>query len=59
MSQGLGIYKYCLVVEASFYSDNVECLPVASASWVQFPAGAGKILSLYKLLYNNYKQCRS
>ena len=50
MSQGLGIYKYtfyCLAVEAGFYSDVVECLPVDPASWVRFPAGTGKIFSLY------------
>ena len=36
MSQGLGIiiiYFYCLVVEASFYRDVVECLPVDPATW--------------------------
>ena len=38
---------YCLAVEAGFYSDAVECLPVNPAFWVQFPAGAGKIFSLY------------
>ena len=38
---------YCLVVEAGFYSDMVECLPVDPATWVRFPAGAGKIFSLY------------
>ena len=38
---------YCLAVEAGFYSDVVECLPVDPASWVRFPAGAGKIFSLY------------
>ena len=38
---------YCLAVEAGFYSDVVECLPVDPASWVRFPAGAGKIFLLY------------
>ena len=38
---------YCLAVEAGFYSDVVECLPVDPATWVRFPAGAGKIFSLY------------
>ena len=38
---------YCLAVEAGFYSDVVECLPVDPATWVPFPAGAGKIFSLY------------
>ena len=38
---------YCLVVEAGFYSNVVECLPVDPASWVRFPAGTGKIFSFY------------
>ena len=38
---------YCLAVEAGFYSDVVECLPVNPATWVRFPAGTGKIFSLY------------
>ena len=41
---------YCLAVEAGFYSDVVECLPVDPASWVRFSAGAGKIFSLYDKL---------
>ena len=41
------IHFYCLAVEAGFYSDVVECLPVDPASWVRFPAGTGKIFSLY------------
>ena len=41
------IHFYCLAVEAGFYGDVVECLPVDSATWVRFPAGAGKIFSLY------------
>ena len=41
------IHFYCLAVEASFYSDVVECLPVDPATWVRFPAGTGKIFSLY------------
>ena len=36
------IHFYCLAVEAGFYSDVVECLHVDPATWVQFPAGAGK-----------------
>ena len=44
MSQSLGIY--CLVVEAHFYSDVVECLPVDPATWFRFRAGTGKIYSL-------------
>ena len=36
------IHFYCLAVEAGFYSDVVECLPVDPATWVRFPAGAGK-----------------
>ena len=43
------IHFYCLVVEAGFYSDVVECLPVDPATWVRFPAGAGKIFSLYDI----------
>ena len=43
---------YCLAVEAGgFYSDAVECLPVNPASWVRFPAGAGKIFSLYDIKF--------
>ena len=38
---------YCLVVEAGFYSQVVECLPVDPATLVRFPAGEGKIFSLY------------
>ena len=38
---------YCLAVEAGFYSDVVECLPVDPATWVRFPAVTGKIFSLY------------
>ena len=41
------IHFYCLAVEAGFYSDVVECLPVDPATWVRFPAGTGKIFSLY------------
>ena len=47
VSKGLGIY--CLAVEAGFYSDVVECLPVNPATWVRFPAGVGKIFSLYDI----------
>ena len=39
------IHFYCLAVEAGFYSDVVECLPVNPATWVRFPAGAGRIFS--------------
>ena len=45
---------YCLAVEAGFYIDVVECLPVDPASWVGLPAGAGKIF----LLYDNEKKKR-
>ena len=38
---------YCLAVEAGFYSDMVECLPVDPATWVRLAAGIGKIFSLY------------
>ena len=38
MSQGIGIYIYtqfyCLAVEAGFYSNVVECLPVDPATQV-------------------------
>ena len=37
----------CLAVEADFYSNVVECLPVDQATWVRFPTEAGKIISLY------------
>ena len=40
MSHGPGIY--CLAVEAGFYSDEVEFLPVNPATWVPFPAGTGR-----------------
>ena len=43
------IHFNCLAVEAGFYSDMVECLPVDLATWVRFPAGAGKIFSLYDI----------
>ena len=43
------IHFYCLAVEAGFYSDVVECLPVNPATRVRFPAGAGKIFSLYDI----------
>ena len=46
------IHFYCLAVEAGFYSDVVECLPVDPATWVRFPAGAGKIFSLYDIKIN-------
>ena len=32
---------YCLAIEAGFYSDMVECLPVDTATWVQFSPGTG------------------
>ena len=38
------IHFYCLAVEAGFYSDVAECLHVDPATWVRFPAGAGKII---------------
>ena len=41
------IHFYCLAVEAGFYSDVVECLPVDPATRARFPAEAGKIFSLY------------
>ena len=41
------IHFYCFAVEAGFYSNVVECLCVDPATWVRFPAGAGKMFSLY------------
>ena len=35
------------MVEASFYSDVVECLPVDPATWVRFRAWTGKNITLY------------
>ena len=50
------IHFYCLSVNAGFYSDFysdvVECLPVDPATWVRFPAGAGKIFSLYNIYFS-------
>ena len=46
------IHFYCLAVEAGFYSDVVECCPVAPATWVRFPAGTGKLFSLYDMCQN-------
>ena len=40
---------YCLAVEPGLYSDVVECLPVDPSTWVRFPAGTGKIVSLYDI----------
>ena len=45
---------YCLAIEAGFYSDVVECLPVDPATWVRFPAGKGKIFSLYDICLWKY-----
>ena len=36
-------HLYFLSVEAGFYSDVVECLPVDPATWIRFLAGAGLI----------------
>ena len=44
------IHFYCLAVEAVFYSDVVECLPVDPAIWVRFPAWTGKIFSVYDII---------
>ena len=47
---GRWIYRqtlYHVAVKAGFYSNVVECLAVDPASWVRFPAGTGKIFSLY------------
>ena len=50
MSRGWYItHFYCLAVEAGFYSDVVECLRVDPATWVRFPARAGKVFSLYDI----------
>ena len=48
---GRWIYKqtlYHVAVEAGFYSDVVECVPVDPAAWIRFPAGTGEIFSLYE-----------
>ena len=45
MSQGLGIiiiYFYCLAVDAGFYSDVVEYLPVDHATWPRFNSWLGQ-----------------
>ena len=34
------IHFYCLAVEAGFYSDVVECLPLDPAAQVRFPPRA-------------------
>ena len=34
---------YCLAVEAGFYSDVVECLPVDPVAQVRFPPRAARI----------------
>ena len=34
------------MIEAGFYSDVVECLPVDPATWVRYLAGTGKIFLL-------------
>ena len=43
-------------MEAGFYSDVVECLPVNPATWVRFPAGTGKIFSLYDNLVSKKEE---
>ena len=48
MSQGLGVYEYSSV-EAGFFSDVVECLPVDPATLVRLLAAACKIFSLYDM----------
>ena len=46
---------YCLVVEAVFYSDVVECLPLDPATCVRFPAGTGRIYLLFDMDKNVMK----
>ena len=46
-SRYIQIHFYCLAVGAGFYSDVVECFSVDPATWVRFPAVAGKIFSLF------------
>ena len=41
------IHFYCIAVEAGFYGNLVECLPVDTGTWVRFPAGTDWIFSLY------------
>ena len=50
------LHFYCLAVEASFYRDVVECIPVDRASWVRFPAGTGKIFPLYDNVVQTWGQ---
>ena len=38
------IHIHCLAIEASFYSDVVECLPVDPAAQIRFPHPAVGIL---------------
>ena len=40
------IHFYCLAVEAGFYRDVVESLPVDPATWVSIHSWSSKILSL-------------
>ena len=47
------IHFYCPAVEAGFYSDAVECLPVDPATWVRFPAGTGNIVALRHIFRPN------
>ena len=48
------IHFYCLAVEAGFYSDVVECLPVVPATLVRFRDGTGKIFSFYDIYINRH-----
>ena len=43
---------YCLAVEASFYNDVVECLPLDPATWVRYPAEADKKFRSTTVYYN-------
>ena len=47
---------YCLAVEASFYGDMIECLPVDPATWVCFSAGAGKYFRSTTISVPCYKE---
>ena len=40
---------YCLAIEAGFYSDMVEYLPVDPANFARVPAGTGTLVSLYDI----------
>ena len=46
------IHLYCLAVQAGFYSDAVECLPVTQTARVRSPAAALVIGIFSPVTYN-------